>query len=211
MSEVAKAQNTLSELNHKREQAVADAHKLGEERARIAFQAHTGDKGARKRLDEINRSIGTHESEIVSIDAAIAEATARVQQAKHAEAKAADRQAALELRAAVKELRSAGLLVDQALAALVDASDAMSVVIDVVHSLGVSHPHHQQVLTFGERVIRTALQKTMWNRGFEHLPPNERQSFAPICDGWARSLENNIAQRLGDAPAKAKETVTNKA
>jgi hypothetical protein len=211
MSDITKAENTLTELNHKREQAVANGLKIGEERARIAFQAHTGDKGARKRLDEINRSVSSHESEIVSIDAAISEATARVQQARQAEAKEADRRAALELRAAVKELRSAGLLVDQALAALVDASAAMSIVIDVVHGLGVAHPHHQQVLTFGERVIRTALQKTMWSRGFEHLPPSERQSFSPICDGWAKMLETNIAQRLADAPAKTKALVTDKA
>jgi hypothetical protein len=55
---------------------------LSEERTRLAFGVHAlGDAKARRRLDEINRETALQDSELRSIDAAIAEATARVNRA----------------------------------------------------------------------------------------------------------------------------------
>src|SRR5258708_13720243 len=92
MSDIERAEKILHDLRAKREAAVAHGHSLGEERTQLAFGAHTGDAAARKKLDTINREAALHDSELRSLDCAIAEATARVERARQAEERAAARQ-----------------------------------------------------------------------------------------------------------------------
>ena len=101
MTEIAKAEHILAGLQAKREAAVARGVVLGEERTTQAFAAHADDDAkARKRLDEINREASLHDSELRSLDAAIAEATKRVAAAQATEARQGERQRAREILAA---------------------------------------------------------------------------------------------------------------
>jgi multidrug resistance efflux pump len=151
------AEKTLVALRSKRDAVVAHGVGLGEERGKISFAAHTGDAAARKRLDKLNAEIALHDSELRSLDAAIAEATERVKQAQAAEHAKAERETAAELKAAVADLRVAGQTLDDALAVLVGAGGELHAAVDKIHALGCSHPHHQQVLSLGERALVTAL------------------------------------------------------
>ena len=61
------AEHTLANLQQKREALAARGHRLGEERAKLAFAAHAeADAKARKRLDEINRESALHDSDGVA-------------------------------------------------------------------------------------------------------------------------------------------------
>jgi hypothetical protein len=66
--------------------------------AGVALAAHTGDKVARKRLDEINALVTTHASELASIDAALRAAGERVVTARAAAEREAAKANAAEIR-----------------------------------------------------------------------------------------------------------------
>jgi hypothetical protein len=104
-NDIEQAEHVLNNLRQKRVAAGVRGHSLGEESTKLAFAAHASDDAkARKRLDEINREAVLHDSELRSLDAAIAEAAERVKTAQAAEARAADRQRAEEAYKLVKEL-----------------------------------------------------------------------------------------------------------
>jgi hypothetical protein len=193
MNVVEQAEHVLNNLRAKRDALVAHGIELGGERAKLAFAAHAaGDAKAKKRLDEINRESALHDSELRSLDAAISEATARVAAAQAAEAREAERQTATELRSAIARLREAAAAADTGLAQFIAAGDLMRTALDQIHDAGAAHPNHQQLLTMGERAIRTAIAKTVWARCVERLPPNERISFAHSVDEWSKMLTRRL-------------------
>jgi hypothetical protein len=214
---VESAERTLSELQAKREQLVADGHKLVEERGKIAFQAHVGDKAARRRLDEVNRSVATHESELASLEAAIAEAARRVQQAKRDEVSAADRAKAQAAHKLVGELSDAAVYLDKHLEAAAKALIAIERGVTELHDLGFTSPSHTQLRLGVAQTIQTWAHKLprSWHEhlrdGLAFLPPQERKTFTQYWSAVAASLGNAIRQRLGNAPvtqAMPQESVT---
>src|SRR2546425_10811731 len=95
MNDIEQADHVLNNLRQKREVLVARGHSLGEERAKLSFSAHAeADKAAQKRLDTLHGELGRFESELKSVDEAIAEGTKRRAVAAHDAATAADRQKA---------------------------------------------------------------------------------------------------------------------
>ena len=56
-----------------------------------------------------------------------------------------------------------------------------------------------QLLTMGERAIRTAIAKTVWARCVERLPPNEKITFAHVVDEWARMLTRRLDELQREA------------
>jgi predicted nucleic acid-binding Zn-ribbon protein len=76
------------------------------------------DPEARKTLDRINQEAATHDSELRSVDDAIASATAKLAVAKQTEAKAADHAAARQLRKELQRFREHGAALDAALEAI---------------------------------------------------------------------------------------------
>jgi hypothetical protein len=140
------AEKTLVALRSKRDALVARGIELAEERQHCAFGAHTGDAAARKKLDAINREAALHDSELRSLDAAIAEAAERVKQAQAVEYAKAERAKAGELKAAIDRMKLAGQTLDDVLIVLVEAGAELHAAVDQIHECGVSHPHHQQVL-----------------------------------------------------------------
>jgi hypothetical protein len=104
-------------LRSKRDALVAHGVSLGEERGKISFSAHTGDKTARSKLDKLNADLALHDSELCSLDAAISESAVRVERARQAQARAVDRQRAEEAQTLVRELSEVFVYTDRHLMA----------------------------------------------------------------------------------------------
>jgi hypothetical protein len=201
-SDVEQAEHVLNNLLQKREVLVARGHSLGEEQSKIAFSAHTGDQAAKKRLDKINAEAALHDSELRSLDSAIAEGTARVEAARQAEAAEADKVGALSLRETVNEIGECMRYADQHLAKAIDALNAVHAALDQIHASGSEFPTHMQFAANAERALKSAIMRLprVWWRDFgEHLAPSSRRTFASFWAEMEKSLERRIRQRLGEA------------
>jgi hypothetical protein len=209
MDEVMKAEQTLAALQAKRAAAEARAAEIAEARKVLGFKVHAaGDSKARAKLDKLNVESATHASELASLDAAIETAQRGIAEAEAAEARAGRRAAATALRAEIRYLRAAGQGFDNALEAVVAASDTLRGVLDKVHELGFSHPNHAQLLSMQERALKTMLMHTPAARAFEHLAPGERRNMRDAINAWAEMLENEAAkfdvdERQSKAPEAA--------
>jgi hypothetical protein len=203
-SDVEQAESTLATLRQKREQLVAHGVELGEERGKIAFGAHTGDGQARRRLDKLNAEIALHDSELRSLDAAIAEAAARVQQAQAAEAQAANRQQAEEARKVVDELGECFAYVDKHLAAAADGLIAVERGFAQLRERGLTHPTDIQARLGVVTCIHSWAMRLPRNwhselrDGLRFLAPHERKTFTAYWQAIEAMLQNSIRQRLGE-------------
>jgi chromosome segregation ATPase len=217
MIHIEKATQTLDELTLNRDALVGRGVELEEQRQRVAYAAHTGDVAARKRLDTLNRESGMHASELASLDAAIAEATARLEAARKTEATAADRAKGLKLRdELLPRFIEHGRTIDSTLKLLVEESDALVETLRAIHALGAKFPSEQQLQINAGMVIATAMMASPWHREFRHLAPHERRTFANLLAGqivgdgvhvrssWTAAIERHIKQLLGET-ADAKE------
>jgi hypothetical protein len=146
MTTIEQAETTVADLEIKRHGLIDKGRQLDAERQRVSFAAHTGDKAARVALDKINTQSTIHGSELASIEAAIVEAKQRLASARTAEAKAADRAAAEQLRKLNIRFRELGLIVDDAFADVISASNEMREVLDQMRALGITAPSHQQFI-----------------------------------------------------------------
>ncbi len=200
MTDIEAAEKTLASLNDKRDRATARVDAIADERKQISFAVHAdNDKAARKRLDALNADSATIASELASIDAALVEATARLEAARHAEATKADRAAAKELRQQFDHFVALAEQMDAALAAVVSTSNEMQVAVNKIHACGSASPTGQQLLALGSLSLNTALMQTIWRREFQHLPPHQRRTFTQLVTGWRDAAEsNNIKPRLSE-------------
>jgi hypothetical protein len=183
-NEIEKAENILRDLRAKREAAVAHGHSLGEQRVQLAFGAHAlGDTKSRKRLDEINRESALHDSELRSLDCAIAEATARVERARQTEQQAAAQEKAGELRKTIAELAEVPAYIDRHLAAAAKGLLALEMGFKQLREQGVKHPDDMRVGLDVVRCINTwAMQLPRnWHSKLRDevrfLAPAERRDF----------------------------------
>jgi hypothetical protein len=213
MSDVDQAEKTLGTLQAKREAQSARGVELGEERAALAFAAHaSADAKARKRLDEINRESALHDSELRSLDAAIAEGAKRVTAAQAAEAQAADRVRAEEAQRLVSELKEAFEYTEKHLTAGLRGLIAIERGVAELHQKGgVGFPTDVQLRLGIVAVLGSWLQqlpKMWWNElsaGLKYRAPNERKTAMSYWAAIEPSLRNQIAQRTGEAPVSEKQ------
>lgn len=200
MSAIEQAPGVLASLEAKRFAAEGVRERLAQERAAIAYAAHTGgDAKARKRLDEVNAESAKLGGELASIGEAIAEAKARVKMAKadaDREIVAAQAGRALEISVTVKG-RTAKM--DTLLAAFFSEASALKTDLDALHALGCTHPNHGQLQSLGERALKTAAMESPFK--IEHLAPRERRNFGEIGEAFSAQIER-WADACG-APAKA--------
>jgi hypothetical protein len=98
----------------------------------------------------------------------------------------------------VAQLVEAGEAVDAALAALLEAGENLHDVVDAIHTLGASHPSHDQVFSLGSRAVTAALNRSIWRRAFPVLAPSERYNFGVVTREWAARLEARCSRILGD-------------
>jgi hypothetical protein len=97
---------------------------------------------------------------------------------------------------------------DEFFAAGIEALGEVNAGIEQIHKLGEPFPTAVQVKANIEFAIHTMLQnlpRPWWRDWLRPLPPLSRRSFVGIWAGMARSLENRIRQRLGEAPLSGAE------
>jgi hypothetical protein len=201
VSEIEKAETILRDLRAKREGAVGRGVALGEERTQLAFGAHAlGDAKSRKRLDEINRESALHDSELRSLDAAIAEAEKRRAAAERAAAQEEDRKGARRLRTVVQRMKQRGKNLDAALAIVIDELVGLEADVNEIHRFcGSQFPSHQQRDVFSYHALLTVLKRTSFDRRFEPISSVNHITFRALTANWGVTLEKNVAARLGES------------
>jgi hypothetical protein len=202
-TDVEQAEHVLNNLRQKREVFVVRDRSLDEEITQLAFAAHTGDKAARQKLDKLNAEKALNDSEHRSIDAAISEATVRVQKAQEAESQALAGEAARELLKKADALLVHAQSLDDANAVRVEASHAiieeLNQMRELARGLGVFVPSHEQFLSLGSRAEQTATMQTPFAREIgEHLPPRERRSHLSYAGPWRDAVAKGCAAILGE-------------
>ena len=182
-------EQTIATLQKKRAAMLERAAALAEERQRISFDAHAAnDKSARARLDRLHAEFATHASELESLDAALVTANEKLEAEQRAQETAADRQRIAELKKTYDRFVSIAATLDEALADIVIQSNELKTTMDQIHRLGGGAPTGQQLLTFGELALQSALMLTPWARAFRHLAPKDRRSFTSLAKGWAAAM-----------------------
>jgi hypothetical protein len=202
-TQVENAQSIVDRLETTRRQFVERGAELAEERRKISFLAHTGDQPARKKLDRIIADLVTNGNELASVDEAIIEANARLNVAMVHASLAADREQALDLREALFDFCDAGEKIDQAFAAISEATRDLTAAHGRMYALGSRTPTHDQVRVFGLLALQTALMQTPWAKEFPHLAPNQRRSFKTLVDGWHDQIAPGLAARIGEEKEEA--------
>jgi hypothetical protein len=202
---VAYAEGVVSELQQKHTDCVARVEQLQEERKSISLSAHTGgDQAARKRLDRINFALFTNDGELASLNAALAEAGARLTAARQAEAREVDCEAAKTLLAQLRSFRDFAAGVDSALEVLIASTNGLQETLTEINRAGSSFPSQAQLLSLGGRVLLAAMSRTPFRRNFETLRPMERdRTMTAIVEQWCATVERSIAERLGEQTTKA--------
>jgi hypothetical protein len=197
---VTEAEQAISNLESKRQALVARRDELATNRASVAFKAlHEDDATAKSVLERINKESIEHDHQLASVDAALVTAKARLDSAKRAEARAADRAKAVELRAALQQFNQHAAGVDAALEVLIASCNGLQESLTAMNRCGSAFPTDAQLQSFGGRVLLGALSKTPFRRNFETLPPLERdRSMARIAQQWSDTVERDLQRRLGD-------------
>jgi len=196
---VASAQSVVSDLEAKRGDAVRRGVDLADERAAIAFAAHTTqDEKATARLQEVHLAISMHASELASLDAAVRAAGTKVDVAKAGLALELRRMDALKLRAASAAFSVHCRKLDRALDQLVNVLYDAEPIRQQLNALGVA-PSYEQFCVLGERPILLALSDTVFEgRVGRVLAPSERMTFSQLAASWTKSHEVAVASILGE-------------
>jgi hypothetical protein len=203
MTDVEKCKTTIAELECKRAACVKRGTELADEQANVALGAHTGDKAARRRLDEINAALALHGSELASLDAAL-KAAEHLAAAERAVATAADRQRAAEMRKIVDEMAEVPAFIDKHLALALRGLFAIERGIAELHRLGVAFPSDTQLRLGVVAALGTWMQqlpRTWYDdlRDGRYLAPHEKKTFDSYWKALLPSLQSAIKQRVGEA------------
>jgi hypothetical protein len=199
VSTVADAEAMIADLEKQRKILLDERAADDVDMSRVAYAAHARhEPEANRQLDDIVERRIRHDQRIREVDAALVTAKSVLEEAQAVEARKAERAKAGELKAAIDRMKLAGQTLDDVLIVLVEAGAELHAAVDQIHECGVSHPHHQQVLSLGERALVTALQQTIWARAFHVLAPREQTRFSDFISQWERMLQNEIARRLGE-------------
>jgi hypothetical protein len=202
---VAEAEATLAGFQRQKDELLARKAALADRKRNVAYDAAAGDGTASRLLDGMHQEAVELESRIGSIDDALAEAMRRVEAAKRAEARAADRAKAVELRAALKRFGEHAAGVDAALEVLVSSCNGLQESLTEMHRCGSGgFPSDAQLTSLGSRVLLAALGNTPFRRAFEMLPPDQRsRTMSMVVQQWSDAVERSIQQRLGDQTNEA--------
>jgi hypothetical protein len=200
---VTAAAAVLGELELKHAKLVEAWRELVQRRQEISFDAHTGVVAKKKDLDTIISQITTHDQQVLSVEAAIAEAQARVVAARLKEEREQEKASARELKKLIGDMLEHGAVVDDCLADLVNAGNNLKECFDRLSQLRISSPRFEQLEVMGHLAILTALNASIWKRGFETLAPNQRKNFTDVIAAWRTMLMAGVEARLGEQKEEA--------
>lgn len=191
------AQATLDALLTKRADAGNRTAAIAAERDAIAFEAHTDGGPAQKRLKELNLDAAMAAGELASLDAAVAEAKRRLQDAGGVLAAAKRRAAADHAADDLTKLQTLGDQIDAALTGFVDAVTAYDAVADKIHRAGFGGPGYANRRLHLENVVRFALTPLrLRNIG---RPPGGAKSAGDLTAQWHQDIASRIASVLNPA------------
>jgi hypothetical protein len=195
-NEVEAATKILATLEDERDGLIARMPQLAQARQAVAYAAKTGDKGAREKLARVNAEAVAHEFEIASVAAAICEAVARLNAARAGEASAKDRTDAEALRIKLSRFCELGMIMDDCITDFVGAANEMNTTLNDIHALGCPSPNAAQMRVLGTIAVKSFVMQIPWTaKEWEHLPPNQRKTFANLVTSWRDMIEQNIASR----------------
>jgi hypothetical protein len=193
---VQQAEATLAEFERQRSDLIAQHEQRTALRREVSFAAHAGDPEASRQLDGLHDEAVRHESRLVSITDAINEARRRLQQAHDAEARAADRDQAKELRVVLDQFTRTAAELDRVLADVARLGHALHQIQVQMAQLGSPVPNGAQLDSLGYRCLLTACSATPWHRHFQVLAPHERRSFSDLIAIWTDTNRKHLASRL---------------
>jgi hypothetical protein len=175
MQTVADADRIVADLTAKHAAAITRRNALADERKTLSYQAHTGDKKARSRIDSISGEDFVLASEISSLVSAIDEAKRRQIEAKKAADAviAAERQ--IELAGLDAERRDLGKAADAALEKLIAVIGQRHELQARMRRLGDMRGGELAAVN-DKRCIETALMRL--GRPYEMVEPGQRITFA---------------------------------
>lgn len=193
----------LQGLERKRKSLVESRAADDAERRAVAFRAYSdGDKSARQVLDKLNAAAVRFDSELRSIEDAIAVAQDRVQAARAQEAEQAAKANALAIRECCAEFLESALSLNEAILALSEEGAALQAAVRKLRALGVGFPTDQQISVLGLQCLQTGLMETAWRKEFLHLAPKDRRRWSTLAREWVARIELTCVQpHLGEASA----------
>src|SRR5262249_23740675 len=145
---VRNARETLARLVTERSDFDVKTTMLADERAEIAFAAHTGDAQAKKRLARIHDELTRQSSEIASLDVAIAEVQRLVASAEAHQHRAQETEDARRAVAMLDDLRADAAALDALALALIQKYEQVKDRTRALRGLGaMERPTHELVRT----------------------------------------------------------------
>jgi hypothetical protein len=202
---VAEASATLEALQETRARLVTRTAEIDNERRAAAYQCHVNrDPEARRELDRINQEAATHDSELRSVDDAIATAKAKLSIAKQNEAKAAAGALAKEVRKIVAEFIACAERQDELGAEFNANAAALEELGGWLDRHGFQKPQRPSLCALATHTLMTGLP-SQWRRSrlanFRVLGSNERHSFAGFVKEQAANILHNIADNKEEEAA----------
>jgi hypothetical protein len=190
----------VATLEEKLSQAKARQMAISGERKTVSLAAHMGSADDRTRLDQLNHEGAILSGELESIEAAIAEAQARIANAKAAAAIDAERQKREATVRLADELRGHAEKIDSLWRASIDEYLVLQQKLHDIAQAGVGRPSLHQVQSACRRALISAFIGTPLQ--FQLLAIGERHTVQNLVGSWARNVEAWAKQALPTANGK---------
>jgi hypothetical protein len=181
------AKTILPQLEEKLSAAKARQTEISRERAGIALAAHMGSASDRARLDELNRQGAILAGEIEGLEAALAQAKARIAEAEANAAAEVDRGKRREVVQLADEIRYHAERIDALWRQSIAEYQQVEAKLAEIVQLGVGRPSRRQVQVACQRALIAAFIGTPLQ--FQLLAPNARHSISDLVNSWASAAE----------------------
>jgi hypothetical protein len=202
---VAAAEQTVAQLQEKREKQLAERSRIEGEMGQHSFAAHArSDMRAVEALDQIATDISRLDARVREIDLAIATANRALLDARQAERQAADRQKAEEALTLLHETGKCFEYLDrhlnEAVRALIAIDNGFAqlrqsgfVISDTADRIGIT----AIIQSWAHRIPRRWHEQLRDN--FEFLAPGARRTATEHWTRMRASIDGQITKRLGEA------------
>jgi hypothetical protein len=181
------AKTILPQLEAKLSAAKARQAEITRERNSIALAAHMGSANDRTRLDGLNHDGAILAGEIEGLEAAIAQAKARIAEAEANAAAEVDRGKRREVVGLADEIRGHGERIDALWRNSIEEYDALQAKLQHIVQLGVGRPSLHQIRIATQRSLIAAFIGSPLQ--FQILAPNERHTMADLVNSWANAAQ----------------------
>lgn len=190
-----------AELSERRNTLAADLATKQDARASLAFDAELGVESAKRQIAELTTAAAKLESELKTVDAALAECARRVSGAEAAERGEVERENARAALALLETFRKRGAALDAAFSAAIAEYVALSDEFRRLNALGFAPTTVALVKANMQRAAATKLMFT--DLQGEFLAPHVRRDFVTSIDGWAAAVAARANATLNRKAVKA--------